>query len=1019
MRKMNALLLLSVTATVFRFGELSGNALSTDHITINIPKKICPVIPVSEVKAVMDVKLGAGVSTFTLNFVDQLNNANTLTCTKGVSTWTCGPQTSFTDNETGSAGPDTINVMQSSSPADDPLRLEIDVQLNSNHLNNSCTNTQQTPVNYYKVTIVSTPASSIEAGCLESFDGRRRQGSVNIDSCTAGSLANPFSVPISTTLVPNTLCPGNPAVPDTVAGLTIDPLPIGGSVPQPSFGCFQQRPSLDAILALDKSGSMSTVDGSPGTDSRITALHKATAAFLDDWKNLFATLSPTAGDQVGLVAYDTTAVLHSALEPVTAANVATLTNDIQTTVTAAGSTSIGGGLSLATQNMATATSSRKAILLMSDGQQNTDPMVGFVGGQIVIYCNDDSHCTGPLTNCSLSLVAPHKSCPLFPSPGSSANPQIFTVTLGPSSQVDPAIQQAIASAGGGFYINSETDPTLLGPFFLQLLQNFVRFNSYETVRLISGSVAAKAAYSTDMPISTTSHDVVFSLMWPSQFGGLRIIASPPGGGPPIERESASGFISIVQPLPLAAPFDATKDWHVEVQAVNATRASTGNTVTTPFQLHVMTDDSGMKSELSVAPNDYKPGDPIRLRAKVTHFGVPVTGLGEHPGDHIAFDLLEPGQSVGDMLSDSVASATSTNPDIQNGADAKLFNALHDNPSVLKHKGHLRIQLFDDGKPEHGDEVAGDGVYSALYPAILPGHYNFLFSVERTEADSIHFSRQQLRTAYVRSIPDASNTIVAASILGRSSARVLSIVLTPRVKAGPGCAQTDLKCGRMGPGWANYFWLTTPGRPAFKPVDNLDGTYTATLPFTSATTPLVSIHFEDVLAVIGDTITADNLPVPLGPDNILVKDCCKQPGKFAANFAGGVAIPNGSSGTGATVGFDLSAGLEYIASGHLSAEGRFGYHHLPGSIHDVGIYEFSVVGRTYLGNSIWRPFIEGGVGAYKFRPGQTDFGANVGAGLLYPITPRVSLLGNYNFHIVDTPSTWTRFSSLQGGLRILF
>jgi hypothetical protein len=64
-------------------------------------------------------------------------------------------------------------------------------------------------------------------------------------------------------------------------------------------------------------------------------------------------------------------------------------------------------------------------------------------------------------------------------------------------------------------------------------------------------------------------------------------------------------------------------------------------------------------------------------------------------------------------------------------------------------------------------------------------------------------------------------------------------------------------------------------------------------------------------------------------------------------------------------------------------------------------------------------VNGGVGAYTFTSGTTRFGGNVGAGLLYEATPRFGLQGSYNFHMVNTPGTSLRFSTLQGGVRFRF
>src|SRR5262249_36836550 len=243
-------------------------------------------------------------------------------------------------------------------------------------------------------------------------------------------------------------------------------------------------------------------------------------------------------------------------------------------------------------------------------QQNTDPFVEFRNATTrnpELYCQNSAspQCTIPAT-CTLG-----SPCPL------SNLPQTYTVTLGPSSTLNPAIDQQIANATLGFYLNNEANPSLLQPFFLQLLQNFVRFNSYETVRLISAKTSQATRYSTSLPVSGTSHDVVFSLMWSKQLGALRLTVTPPGGARPIVRARPSVFISLVQPLPVAPPFDPRGDWKIEIDIEQSAPGTlvAGGATEVPFNLHIMTDDAGTKTELGVVPGDYKSGDPIKLRAK--------------------------------------------------------------------------------------------------------------------------------------------------------------------------------------------------------------------------------------------------------------------------------------------------------------------------------------------------------------------------------------------------------------------
>lgn len=770
----------------------------------------------------------------------------------------------FTTFPSGANQPDVVTIYR---PFQDPSidanryqRYEIDIEpLTDQNITGSplaCRGTTVPPRDYtVQVTVTPTAGVQVFGVCLESYDPHSPTGA--LPQCRRDGAS--FVLPLT----------------DLAQASLLDA--AGNSIP--FLQCFKQRPLADAILVLDKSGSMASRASNTATEDKIVHLQKAVKDFVSAWHTARSTeptiTSPTP-DQIGVALFDETATPWIGPTGLTSSpllnnfgSVDSAITSFPCTETACGnlvpntSTSIGAGLIMASSAF-TSDGNKPVILLMTDGMQNTDPKIKIVGNQIRVYCESAaSPCTLPV-----ACLAPN-DCAL---PGSSNSPKIYTVTVGfGTGVVDDSIIQPIATNSGGFYINTETDAGLLRPFFLELLQNILRFNSYETAKMISGKTTP---FAMSIPLSVTTHDVEFSLMWPNNLGALRLTITPPGGLP-IVRESASGFISIAQTLPLPAPFDPTGNWgvQVEVPPINTPTLVTTNGGGVSFDLHVMADDGAIKSDLSVVPGDYMPGDKIRLRAKLTQFGRPILGLGSHPGDKIMADLIEPGASIGDILSDSTSSSVppSTVPDRQSAVETKLFNTLKEKPELFTHNSR-NVTLFDDGnKSEHGDDVAGDGVYSALYQATLPGHYNFVFTIEGNSESAGRFTRQQIRTAYVRSVPDADNTVFQTSIVRRDNGNVLSILMTPRIKTGPGCPKTDPKRCRMGLGWTNYFWFTTPGQPPFKATDNLNGTYTATLAFTGSKPPKVSVHFENVLAVIGDSVTPDQLPQPLGPGNVFIAD----------------------------------------------------------------------------------------------------------------------------------------------------
>jgi opacity protein-like surface antigen len=146
-------------------------------------------------------------------------------------------------------------------------------------------------------------------------------------------------------------------------------------------------------------------------------------------------------------------------------------------------------------------------------------------------------------------------------------------------------------------------------------------------------------------------------------------------------------------------------------------------------------------------------------------------------------------------------------------------------------------------------------------------------------------------------------------------------------------------------------------------------------------------------------------------------------KFAVSFDFGAGIPHSDFSNFFKTGFSFNAGLEYEISPYVSAEGVFGYHRFPRKV--VGgaqnLFQLSGNARVYVvpPPNKFRPFFNGGLGAYKFGAGSTKFGGNVGVGVLYEVTPKFGIQGRYNFHAVNTPGFATKFSTVQGGVRFRF
>lgn len=146
------------------------------------------------------------------------------------------------------------------------------------------------------------------------------------------------------------------------------------------------------------------------------------------------------------------------------------------------------------------------------------------------------------------------------------------------------------------------------------------------------------------------------------------------------------------------------------------------------------------------------------------------------------------------------------------------------------------------------------------------------------------------------------------------------------------------------------------------------------------------------------------------------------GFFSLGLRGGVAIPHGVFNSFYNSSVAATVDLEYHATDQFSVAGLASYRRFSGqfaAVPDLNLYQFSFGPKAYLTSGQTRPFVNGGIGAFKFGSGSTKFGAHAGGGLQFRVWPKVWLEGEYNYHTVFTPSMNFRFSSVQGGVRFRF
>ena len=161
---------------------------------------------------------------------------------------------------------------------------------------------------------------------------------------------------------------------------------------------------LDVMIVFDRSGSMSSA-APPVGRSKLQEAQDAASLFVQ-------LVREGAGDRLGMVTFSSTASVPTSIGPAAAKKTelvgpAPFTGGDVGAIAAGGSTSIGAGLGIGILSFGGSSGNDRAMLLLTDGLQNTDPMVedieGFLGATKlnVIGFGSDADIDGPL----LSRVA--------------------------------------------------------------------------------------------------------------------------------------------------------------------------------------------------------------------------------------------------------------------------------------------------------------------------------------------------------------------------------------------------------------------------------------------------------------------------------------------------------------------------------------------------------------------------------------------------------------------------------------
>ena len=586
------------------------------------------------------------------------------------------------------------------------------------------------------------------------------------------------------------------------------------------------RLPLNVVLVLDKSGSMSSVV--PGsTDVRWNRLKSSVEQFVKVWQVAgappagSATVSSdgNAEDRLGVVFFDSSTIDGSLDGSFFKSHGATDTpwwTPVNTELTArgpGGATSIGGGISRGrTQlNTVAAVTGDTAIVLFTDGEQNTTPCVMREGETIAFNCEP----TVPAAAGSRLVLS---DAPAVQLAQAAPRGPIFTIGLGEGSGPFADLLEQISQETAG---RSRITPTGLAmdTAFVDALVDSLKGSTMSLLARKTGTVAVGSSAGTPLKVFVDDavHRVVFATRWDDPGSPLIEIRRPDGSVVTGNMQQAGDRIMVASvDLPKEGP---SGTWQARiVRGPNSTDRTAA-----PYHLSAYAVESRLSYRITESPRTGT-GTPVKVTAEVGWDGKGITKL---PPGAIRVRVERPGVNLGNILFDS---KTRGEPGRAEGDQQDPLRAKLD---ALNAGGKLAQQIAPRPVPGTLEmKHVGLGRYEAKFdPTQIGGQYRFRVDMDWTDKRTGRIKRTETTERQIPVAPSAANTTVNVQ-QGRGGA---VITLTPKDRYG----------NLVGPGYGNLFNVQVSGATAALPVTDpsVRGIYVIRLNRMSENDPRVRISFR--------------------------------------------------------------------------------------------------------------------------------------------------------------------------------
>jgi hypothetical protein len=574
---------------------------------------------------------------------------------------------------------------------------------------------------------------------------------------------------------------------------------------------------LDVMIVFDRSGSMSSSAPPAGR----TKLREA-----QDAASLFVQLvREGAGDRLGLVTFSSTASLPTSIGLAAAKKPELVGPPPFTTgtigsISAGGSTSIGAGLGVGLLAFGSGSANDRAMLLLTDGLQNTAPMVeeieGFLGAT-----------------------------------------KLNVIGFGSDADIDGPLLSRVARQHGGQFTRA-VDGLALRKFF-----GLAFGNIFETGALGDPEFLLRKDQTESDPHAFSvcgEEHITLILGWDEPSTPLQAHIRTPSGKPISERRirPVRGQTWVFWRIPLPHQSERDGTWHFTVD-----RVPTGGGDVIPFSnvryFFLVVCEGGPKLVHLGGPRRVYTGDPVD----------PLVGLhyrnGTSPHAEVTLTINAPTVALGQLVADAGLLKPATSADAVSGFYATLQSIARRAGGALPVPTSVHtVPLFDDGAHNDG-AMEPDGIYNNRLKDLTRAEGTYEFRAVATFGEGCRATREAFWSIHVEpAIDPGRSDVQVVDVTDLPDGRHGTLVITPRDPYG----------NPLGPGRGDRVTVSPiPGVVVGGKVkDRGDGSYGVDVVWDESVTPSpgVLVHQPDRNPV---TMT------PAGTGTPPAKDCTKAAGKL--------------------------------------------------------------------------------------------------------------------------------------------